>query len=244
MKIDAYCSLGVDREYDLTETGLLKSMDKMGVDRAVIAPVDRFLAVNNRQGNDKMLRAAENHGDRFIPACSANPWYGPDALKELKRTIANGARMFVLHPAVQGFLANDELVWPLLELASSEEIPAYMHTGPPGSATPWQVVDLAERFPALDFIMGHCGATDFWRDVVGATQASPNIFLEASLSRPFLFIEHLKQAGWEKGIMGSFAPINDFCFEWEQMRMVLPEGASERVFGGNLRRILERRRPL
>ena len=60
MTIDGYCTLGVDREYDLTEGALLEAMDRAGVERAVIATVDRFLAVDNRTGNDLLLRAAED----------------------------------------------------------------------------------------------------------------------------------------------------------------------------------------
>ena len=80
MTIDGYCTLGKDREYDLTETSLLAAMDATGVEKAVIVPPDRNLAVYNREGNDSVLRAAHKHRTRFIPACSVNPWYGPPAV--------------------------------------------------------------------------------------------------------------------------------------------------------------------
>lgn len=244
MTIDGYCTLGVDREYDLTESALLKALDGAGVDRAVIAPVDRRLAVSNREGNDFILKAAAGRPDRFIPACSANPWYGAAAVEELRRAVQKGARLLVLHPSVQGYLANDELVWPLLDAAGPEKLPVYVHTGPPGAATPWQVVDLADRYPAIDFIMGHCGATDFWNDVVDAGKAAPNVYLESSLARPFSLVGRLSVVGMRKGVMGSFAPINELTFEWEQMRRVLPPEAWGDVCGGNLRRLLLKRGPL
>jgi uncharacterized protein len=241
MTIDGYCTLGVDREYDLTATALLQAMDRAGVERAVIAAVDRFLAVDNRRGNDFLLKAAAAHADRFIPACAANPWYGEAALEELRRALGEGARLIVLHPAVQGLLANDELVWPLLELAGSERAPVYIHTGPPGSASPWQVVDLADRFPEVMLILGHCGATDFWNDVVEVGKAAANIYLESSLARPFQFGGYLEQVGFDRGIMGSFAPLNDLLFEWEQLRRALSPAQLSGVCGGNLKRLLEKR---
>lgn len=244
IKIDGYCVLGVDREYELREYDLLKAMDRAEVDRAVIAPVDRFLAVNNRPGNDAILRSASAHPDRFLPACCANPWNGTDAVEELERALGQGARLIVIHPAVQGFLANDELIWPLLELAGEEKVPVYIHTGPPGCATPWQIVDLAERFPNLDIILGHSGATDFWNDVPDAVMAAQNVFLEASLARPFNFKIHLEKVGYEKGIMGSYAPLNDLEFEWEQMRKTLLSESHDAVLGGNLLRLFEKRGPL
>lgn len=244
LTIDAYCTLGADREYDLTESALLRAMDAAGVERAVIAAVDRVLAVQNREGNEFLQRAAAAHPDRLIPSCSVNPWFGEAAVEELKRALDAGARMLVLHPFVQGFLANDELVWPLLEVAGAEVVPVYIHTGLPGNATPWHVVDLAQRFPTVDFIMGHCGATDFWNDVIEAGRAAPNIYLESSLARPFGFSRYIEALGSGKGMMGSYAPLNDLPFEWEQMRTALPPEAWSDVLGGTLRRLLERREKL
>jgi uncharacterized protein len=241
MTIDGYTTLGVDREYDLTVSDLLEAMDRSEVERAMIAAVDRCLAVDNREGNEFLAETASNHADRLIPTCSANPWYGSGAVDECRRAIEAGARMLVLHPAVQGYQANDELVWPLLELAVSERVPVYVHTGPPGNATPWQVVDLADRFDGLDLIIGHCGATDFWNDMAGAGQASDRVYFESSLARPFLFTKYLEAAGQHKGIMGSFAPNNELTFEWSQMRGELPDGMQEDVLGGTLQRLLERR---
>ena len=241
MRIDGYCVLGVDREYDLTEDALLGAMDVAGVERAVIASVDRFLAVDNRTGNECLLRAAAAHPERFVPSCSVNPWCGAGGVEELRRGLDQGARLVVLHPAIQGYQANDELVWPLLEVALEESVPVYIHTGHPGSATPWQVVDLAERYPKLDLIMGHCGATDFWNDVVEACRAVPNVYLESSLARPFLFNAYLEQVGHRKGVMGSFAPINELVFEWEQMEDALPPGQVDDVCGDNLGRLLGKR---
>lgn len=241
MRIDGYCTLGQDREFDLTETDLLRAMDAVGVDRAVIAPPDRHLAVLNREGNAAMLRAARTYRARFIPACAANPWHGEQALAEVRHSLAEGARLVVVHPFVQGFQLNDELIFPLLELVAAESVPVYVHTGLPGNSTPWQLVDLAEHFPAVDFIMGHCGATDFWNDIIEAVKAAGNIFLEASLARPFSFAGYIKELGRSKGIMGSFAPVNELTFEWDQMRRVLPEEEWSDVYGNNLLRLLEKR---
>lgn len=102
MKIDCYCAVGIDREFNLTAKKLLKAMDKAGVEMAVIAPVDRYLAVDNRIGNKRLLKAAQKHPDRFIAACSVNPWYGPKSVVELQRCVAEGARVLVLHPFIQG----------------------------------------------------------------------------------------------------------------------------------------------
>jgi uncharacterized protein len=240
MTIDAYCTIGTDREYDLAPETLLAALDRAEVERAIIAPVDRCLAVRNREGNDSMLDAARKH-PRLIPACSVNPWFGEDALTELDRSLAEGSRLLVLYPFVQGFQCNDELAWPVLEHAIAARVPIYIHTGTPGSSTPWQVVDIAIRYPEGMFIIGHSGATDFWNDVVSAASAASNVMIESSCARPFNFVRYLSELSPVKGIMGSFAPNNELSFEWEQMRSVLPPKSHEAVLGGNLQTLLERR---
>lgn len=244
MTIDGYCTLGVDREYDILEFSLLKAMDSGDVAKAIVAPPDRLLAVYNREGNDRMLSAARTHRDRFIPACSANPWYGEAAAQELRRACEEGARMLVLHPSVQGFSANDELAFPLISVAAEYKVPVYIHTGPPGNSTPWQVADLAERYQSVDFIMGHCGATDFWNDVIYAAGSCGNIYLESSMARPFIFARYLETLGKAKGILGSWAPLNDLQYEWQQMRKFIPQEAFNDIAGANVRRLLEKRGPL
>jgi predicted TIM-barrel fold metal-dependent hydrolase len=239
--IDAYCTLGVDREYDLTAGVLIEAMDAAEVDRAVIAPVDRCLAVMNREGNDFVLRAAREHPRRFIPACSVNPWYGAAAEAELRRTLGEGARMLVLHPWVQGYQANDELTFPVIGIAERERVPVYVHTGQPGNSTPWQVAGLAARFAGADFLMGHSGATDFWNDAVEAAGVGENVYLESSLARPFQFAGYLGKLGAAKGIAGSCAPLNDLVFEWGELRKHVPAPMWAQVAGGNLAALLGKR---
>ena len=149
--------------------------------------------------------------------------------------------MMVFHPHVQGFLANDELAFPLIEEAERFKVPVYVHTGAPGNSTPWKVVDLAERFPKVDFLMGHCGATDFWNDVISAVKAAANVFGESSLARPFQFANYMAETGAHKGVVGSWAPINDLMFEWEQVRKFLPTEQQPALCGNNLYALLTKR---
>ncbi len=241
MIIDAYTVVGVDREYGQTAIELVDNMDKAGVQVALIAPPDRQLAVFNQEGNDEMLRLSRLHRGRLVPTCSVNPWYGKSALVELDRALREGARMLVLHPWVLGYVANDELVYPLVERAAQERVPVYFHTGPHSNATPFQVMSVARRFPDGVFIIGHCGATDFWYDVVAAARLAPNCYLESSLARPFNFANYLRQLEPGRGIFGSFAPINGLAFELWHMQAALPREDHELVLGGTMRAILERK---
>ncbi|MBN2023005.1 MAG: hypothetical protein JW809_09435 [Pirellulales bacterium] len=90
--VDAYCTPGGESSNGDSALGLLEMMDRAGIDRAVIAPSDREIAVANVEGNQRIERLAASHPGRFVPTCTANPWYGPAACAELQRAHAAGAR--------------------------------------------------------------------------------------------------------------------------------------------------------
>ena len=151
--------------------------------------------------------------------------------------------MLVLDPTLQGFLINDTLAEPLLARAGELRMPVYVHTGPHLYGAPWQLVDAALRFPAVNFIMGHAGATDYWNDIPHAGAFAPNVSVEASFARPYKYDLHLRALGPGRGIMGSSAPRNKLGYEWSEYRryfsaMENPE-KWEPIFGANLRRLLD-----
>lgn len=57
----------------------------------------------------------------------------------------------------------------------------------------------------------------------------------------FQFSTYLRKLGKKKGIVGSFTPHNDLCFEWEQIREVLPPPEWNDIYGDNLLRLLQKR---
>lgn len=238
MNIDCYITLGQERETVYTVESLIRDLDRAGVDKAVIAPEDRFIAVFNRCGNNDMARKAARYPDRLIPACVVNPWYGEEGIAEFERALGEGARMLVLNPTLQGFLINDTITDPLIERAGMAGVPVYVHTGPHLYGAPWQMVDCALRFPRVNFIMGHAGATDFWNDIPSAGSFAPNVYIEGSFARPFSFKSHLTVLGPARGVMGSAAPRNDLVYEWKCYRYELSSAEFAPVFGDNLARIL------
>ena len=239
MRIDAYTISGENSEGGLRPDELIRQMQKIGIDKCLIAPVERCLAVANREGNDLVLDAAEKNPDKFIPACTVNPWFGPEAISEVESCISSGARMVVLAPHLQGFILNDGTVFPLLNVLRDHALPVYVHTGHYEHSTPWQLADIAMRYPRINFIMGHCGSTDFKGDAVTATLAVDNIYLESSLARSFVFRGMLKQVGHHKGIMGSSAPLNPLEFEWRKMEESLPYNEYADIYGKNFLALID-----
>jgi predicted TIM-barrel fold metal-dependent hydrolase len=251
--IDGYCTLGTERETRQSSEELLRRMDRAGVHRAVIAPEDREIAVDNVRGNDRILELSRRSGGRFIPACTVNPWFGRSGCDELRRAVAAGARMLVLAPALQGFHAGDDLADELLRTAGQLDVPVYVHTGPHSSSAPAQLVLLAARHAGVSFILGHCGSTDYAGDMSAVVEAATrNVWFETSLARPWAVEQIVAQASRLASavetaapqerravIFGSSAPRNDPAYELAQLARYLPRAECPDVYGGTLAALLK-----
>src|SRR5512139_3747618 len=139
---DAHCHLGQGLDYSITAETLLKEMDACGVERAVIVPADRQIAVANREGNDAVLEARRRYPDRLVAFCTANPWFGEAAVEEVRRAFEAGAAGLKLHPVLQGFHIIDPVARPVVEAAVARRKPVYFHTGTPVSSSPFQLSEL------------------------------------------------------------------------------------------------------
>lgn len=238
--LDAHCHLGHGLDYTVTAESLLKEMDACGVERAVIVPADREIAVANREGNDEVLEAMRRHPDRLTAFATANPWFGAAAVEEARRAFGLGAAGLKLHPVLQGFQIIDPVARPLVELAVSLRKPVYFHTGTPVSAPPFQLSELGLRYPDGRFIMGHAAYSDYWNDVVFAVKAAPNMFVETSTHLPVVIRILVEAVGTERVLYGSNHPLNAMGLEIEKItRYVRSPGDLERVFSSNLERLLE-----
>lgn len=179
MIVDAHVRVGTGREVTLTVEELLATMDALGVDRALIAPGERCIAYGNREGNAATTAAAERSGGRLLAYAVANPWR-TDALQELAWARDHGACALAVDSVLQGFDLLDGLVDPLLEFAAESGWPVYVRTGTPPNALPLGLATLARRHPAVAFVMGRSGATDFWIDAAPALRHAPNLYADTA----------------------------------------------------------------
>jgi len=242
--IDAHVHLGEGLHLQLTVDELLRLMDEADVAVAVGCAVDRCLAVDNEEGNDQLLAAMREHPDRIVGMASANPWFGGKAAAELRRALGEGLVGVILHPFYQGFRPTDPLVNPLVEVAAEFDVPVYVPTGTAGIAEPFHVVELARRFPGVEFIMGHAGASDYYLDAVRALEFAENLWLESSRNGPGNYQLFEMNSLLDRLIFGSGAPEYIPAVEADVIRDTLTdEKILEAIFRENIRRIFKGRLP-
>jgi predicted TIM-barrel fold metal-dependent hydrolase len=238
--LDAHCSIGWGRIIQFTPEMLLDQMDRAGITQAVIGPIHEHITVFNRQGNEMILDAVHKYPDRLIGFATVNPWYGVQAVEELTRALDSGLRGLTLNSALQGYFIHDELVYPVIEVAAAYQIPVYFHTATPIYALPFQMAELAQNFPSVNFIMGHMAAADFWTDAVVAAKQSQNIYLETSFRSGVETIRGaLRMLGAYRIVFGSSVPESDIDVELGKIKLLeLPPDEEKLVLGENMRFLL------
>lgn len=213
MIIDAHCHIGNGRYKKLDVKTLLQTMDSCGIDKSVIVPVEEYITVYNEEGNEHILTAVNKNRDRFLGFATVNPWYGRKAIDILKKYLEAGLKGVKLNPSLQGFVLNDDLVYPLVETARYYKVPVYFHTGTPIHSLPFQLRDLAIHFPEVNFIMGHMGVCDFFYDVNNALRGLKNIYLETSGNTSGVIKNAIDNAGACRVMFGSDSPRSSQEFE-------------------------------
>ena len=239
--IDSHCHIGAGVRKSVTPEALLRAMDEVGVERAVLCTVDQFLAVRNREGNDEVLRAVRAEPGRFWGLAAVNPWLGEEATFELRRCLDAGLSGLKIHSHLQGFVLSDPVVHPLVEVCREYGVPLYAHTGTPITAEPFQLAELARTFPDVTMVMGHMGYTDFWYDAVPAALQSENVYLETSLIDVMNIKNAIDKVGAARILFGSDYPESDLSLELEKIAMVeTSEDARRAIVGGNAHRVWAR----
>lgn len=214
---------------------LLADLDGSGIERCAVAAPDQFVTVDNEEGNREIARIVKRHAGRLVGLASANPWYGSRAAAELRRAFDEGLAGLYLNPGRQGFQLTESLVDPLIEVCEHEGRAVYSSTGTPGYAMPFQLAELARRFPTVRFVMGHSAWTDFsGYDVVPAAEQAPNLLVDTSCTIGAVVAGTLAALGPERLVFCSAYPRSRAVVELAKLRRLgWDERTWSRVTGEN-----------
>jgi predicted TIM-barrel fold metal-dependent hydrolase len=239
---------------------LLDEMDEAGVTKAVILGQDTRATKNPAfrnytLSNDEVAKLAAKSRDRLIPFAGVDPNAGKTALAELKRSVrALGMRGLKVHGSANSVYLNDrKLMFPIYEYCEEAGIPVLFHTGTTGLgdteirfSKPELVDEVCQRFPDLRVVMAHFGWP--WPEVtVAIALRSPNVFIDVSGWKPRYLppsiMPYLNGILQDRFLFGTDYPMLRQT-EWmdDFRRNLAPKlrpGVSDKLLGGNARRLLE-----
>jgi predicted TIM-barrel fold metal-dependent hydrolase len=232
--IDAHAMLGEETYLSLDADELIRRMDEAGVDAAIARPMGAGLIVNHREGNDSVLGG----GPRIRGLVSVNPWWGKAGRDELARCRDAGAVGLFLDPARQGFFPTEPVADDLYHVAAEYHWPVMFRTGAYIYADVLAVVEVARRYPSVEFIAGFGGYADMWFEIADAIGSVPNLHLDASMLWSDGIEEIINRFGAERVLFGSAEPRNRYRVNFRTLdRLELSAAAQEAVYHGNAARI-------
>lgn len=180
-----------------TAEDLMGALDEDGVDAAVAVGYGWCDPDMARESNDYLLDSAQQHPGKIIPFCSVHPAWGDDALAEVERCVALGARgIGELHPTSQSIdLATDPHLDGLMELAQRHSLPVMVHGSEPvghaypgkGDTTPEALLAFAQRYPQNKIVCAHWGGgLPFYSLMPEVREALANVYFDSAVT-PFLY---------------------------------------------------------
>lgn len=218
-------------------------MDEAEISVSVIFTIVGLIQ-NFRAHNDELAEIVARYPDRLVGLGSVNPWYGEEAVDEVRRCFTElGLAGLKLHPWFTGFLVNSPSMDPICEVAAEFDKPIFLHTGTPPGSAPLQVGILASRHPNVTFVMAHLGLPDLWWEAVAAAQRHRNIYLETAGAHSLSIARAVELLGPERVLFGSDSPFggrNNVFFQRDKIRMLdFPEQDLIQIMSLNAAKVFE-----
>jgi predicted TIM-barrel fold metal-dependent hydrolase len=147
-------------------------------------------------------------------AAAAVPWLTPlvwvkpggPGVDSVRARLDDGAVGLKVHPAFDNYPADTPALDPYLRVADEAGVPVTVHSGP-GPADPDLIRRLAERFPAVRFVLYHTflGPPEGRRRASRHARDLPNIYLETSWCRSTEVERLVREVGADRVLFGSDA---------------------------------------
>lgn len=211
---------------------LLASMDENGIVQAAVMPL-KPRGYHLGPENDRIAAAVRAYPDRLLGLARVDPRQGDAALRELRRCLEDLELVgLYLHPFEEQFVANDEMVFPLMEELQARGLPLLLAGGYPGFSHPSQIGDLARQFPEVTIIATHGGQLNIsgllLADAGRMLRMSPNVVMETSgIYREDFIEDTVAELGPERVLFGSNAPYLDQGFEAARVRLAHLDAAAK-----------------
>jgi predicted TIM-barrel fold metal-dependent hydrolase len=239
--------------HDASEARLLREMDEVGVDKAVVVALAGYIE------NDFVTQLCARHPNRLIPGSSINPvaYSTPkQAAVEIKTLLAETYfAVLKLHPRFNKYDPLDSRCLAVLEEIATDGSPptiwldTYLrYCGGLLRKPPVDTVhELVGRFPSLNFMLLHSCGADIMR-LAEAVRDCPNAFLDLSYtlcrykeSSIEMDLKYLLRVFDQRTVFGSDFPeisIPEAMADFDSLSLNLDEDIRARVLGENLYKVL------
>ena len=237
-KIDAHTHIGNFGGWaglSFTKERLIEQMDEFEVEKT-------FLCPSNFQNNDDVVDAVQAYPDRIVPFVWVNPALD-DVEKKLEKYInQEGFKGIKMQPLFDSFVADDPVVYPVMDFARAYNVPVFIHCGHPPFSLPWSIALLAEQYPDVKVTMIHMGhGHGVYIDAsLKMARRYNNLYLEMSgMPMGSKLKEEYETVGSDRIMFGIDSPFHHPTVEIQKVLSCgLDEKAQQDVFYNNAKKLL------
>lgn len=234
MVVDAHTHIGEFPLFNvkLDARGLVSIMDGLNIQKALVFTTPNLLT----------LEAVRNYEDRLYGLAWINPHDGDKALQLVDEAITRWKfKGLKMHPLIDGYLPDQEIVFPIIDRACRHRVPILFHCGHPPWSLPWHFGNLAEIYPEATIVLGHMGHGHivYINGSIDVAKKHDNVILETSAMPMHSKIrEAVLEVGENRVIYGSDVPFGHPAYEIRKVETAgLTEKQLELVLDKNVREI-------
>jgi len=177
------------RDWEADDRKLIEAADKLGIDQLCCSALTPQRPANPdgfRECNQWTAEGMKRFPGRVLGYCYVNPGYPREALEEIRRCV--GGRGFIGIKLYNEYTANEPIVFPIVELAVELGVPILHHAGhshyfvedQPRLTDSGHLADLARRYPEAMLICAHISGGGDWEWAIKAARPAPNLMLDTS----------------------------------------------------------------
>lgn len=222
MIIDTHVHIGRMLNFRMTEEDVLYSMEKYGVDYALVSNIEgaefdhqgrrvpKFLQKSQNSVFQKTLAFAKKYPEKigvlpWMKIASELPDEGFLTMLRENRALVKGLKF---HPFHSRTAPDDDRLEPIYRMASEFDLPVVSHTGGCDEARSQRLFQAAKKHPEINFVMVHMDLGSDNSEAIELLGKLPNLYGDTTWVPVRSTLKAIERVGSEKILFGSDNPID------------------------------------
>jgi predicted TIM-barrel fold metal-dependent hydrolase len=237
--------------WEADDRKLIEAADKLGIDQlccSTLTPHWPATLDGFRECNQWTADGMRRFSGRVLGYCYVNPGYGRESLEEIRRYVGDCG--FIGIKLYNEYTCTEPVVFPVVELAIELGVPILHHAShshyfvedQPRLTDSGHLAELARRYPEAMLICAHFSGGGDWEWTIKAARHAPNVFLDTSgsVTDDGSVDLAVAVAGVDRVVFGCDSSMTAGVGKIRGADLSAQD--KERILGGNMMRLLQRRK--